>query len=535
MADMMSRLRLLAQQWPRFLLPLLMVLLSLIQPTRVFDRWWYDLQQNWLTLPLKTPVVVVAIDDASLRLLGRWPWSRALHAELITQLQQARAVGLDVVFAEPSDPNADAQLARAIAAHGRVALPVFVDRSRQSSQMLLPLPELSREAAALGHVDVNLDSDGIVRRLYLYAGIGQAEFPALPLALLQAGGASARNPTAITQALGQEWVVGSPLLLAFGNISERITVISAADVLLGKVSPEQWREKWVLIGVTAAGTGDLTPTPVRWEERPVAGVMLNAIALDNLLQHEHIRPLPAWAEGMVWGLLWIASLWCQRWRQGGYIALLLGLGLIWGGSAVFWQIFHGWFAPFPASILLMAGTFLHWHARRQQVIDNPLGAVLDHPRFEARLQQHRQRAQQEGQALSLLMVDLDWFKSYNDRYGTPAGDLVLRQIAKILQAHVGQYGEVLRCGGEEFAIVLPANQTEGVIFAQQLLQAIHDLHLPHEDAPDGVITVSIGIALLDPSVHIEPTLWVSFANLALYEAKDGGRNRLSIQIVPFDS
>lgn len=522
-------------RWPQLLLPLLVLLLALWQPTRVLDRWWYDQQQAWLTLPQNDQIVVVAIDDASLRLLGRWPWSRALHAELLQQLHTARAVGLDVVFAEPSDAQADTQLANAISQHGRVALPVFVDRSRQSPQMLLPLPSLANRAAALGHVDLNFDGDGVVRRLYLQAGIGDTDFPALPMAMLQAGGVHPRNPTAIVHSISGDWVTADPLLLAFGDVTRRIRVISAADVLLGKISPEEWREKWVLIGVTATGTGDLAPTPVRWEDRPLAGVMLNAVALDNLLRHDQIHPLAWWLEIMVWLLLWAAALWCRRWRRGGMVGLLIVIALVWGASATLLHNFHWWFAPFPASLLVLAGGVLHWHQRQQQVTaPDPLGSVLDHPRFEARLQQLRELAQQQQQPLALFIADLDWFKRYNDRYGTIAGDLVLRQIGKALQAHVAGIGEVLRCGGEEFALVLPYDQIQAETFGTALLQRIHDLHLTHEDTPCGVITVSLGIALLAPTIHIEPTLWVSFANLALYEAKDGGRNRLSIQVVPAD-
>jgi len=162
-------------------------LLSFFSVLERIDAVFYDkistIQQS---LP-DNNIVIVAIDEESLQTLGRWPWSRSLHAELINRLHKtgSNVIGLDILFSEPqNDPFADELLAAAIAAHGAVILPVapVADGNVERINLVEPL-SFFRENARLGHVDIELDSDGIARRVFLKAGIEEPRWPAFELAL----------------------------------------------------------------------------------------------------------------------------------------------------------------------------------------------------------------------------------------------------------------------------------------------------------------------------------------------------------------
>ncbi|MEI2783894.1 MAG: CHASE2 domain-containing protein, partial [Candidatus Competibacter sp.] len=143
-------------------------------------------------------IAIIAIDEQSLRELGRWPWSRRLHARLIRKLGAAgpKGIALSIVFGEPDtgDPAADEELAAALADNGRVVLPALGEQDRVGGQLIetLPIPALAKAAAGIGHVDVELDPDGIARSVYLRAGLGSPYWPTLALALLEAANPDAR-------------------------------------------------------------------------------------------------------------------------------------------------------------------------------------------------------------------------------------------------------------------------------------------------------------------------------------------------------
>ena len=141
-----------------------------------------------LSRPAHPDIVIVAIDDPSIAAIGRWPWRRALHAELITRLstQQPRAIGMDVLFNEEDldYPADDLLLAEALRRSGRVVLPVVRrGHGRAANLADLPWPAFAGAAAGLGHVHVAPDNDGVVRSLYLQEGPAAASWQHFSMAL----------------------------------------------------------------------------------------------------------------------------------------------------------------------------------------------------------------------------------------------------------------------------------------------------------------------------------------------------------------
>jgi diguanylate cyclase (GGDEF)-like protein len=138
------------------------------------------------------------------------------------------------------------------------------------------------------------------------------------------------------------------------------------------------------------------------------------------------------------------------------------------------------------------------------------------------------RAARLDQPLALAMLDVDWFKKYNDHYGHQAGDECLRKVASVFAANVCRTGDlVARYGGEEFVFIAPATDGGNALYmAQKVSEALQNLALPHQMSPFGFVTISIGVAALVPGETDASEILVQAADTALYRAKQQGRNRV---------
>jgi diguanylate cyclase (GGDEF)-like protein/PAS domain S-box-containing protein len=136
------------------------------------------------------------------------------------------------------------------------------------------------------------------------------------------------------------------------------------------------------------------------------------------------------------------------------------------------------------------------------------------------------RAIRSNAAISVLMIDVDHFKRYNDRYGHISGDNCLKDIARTIASCIHRPADLLaRYGGEEFIVVLPNTDSAGArMIAEQIRNALEERQIPHEDSSQSVVTVSIGCATQIPQPRSLSTLLVKIADEALYQAKSAGRN-----------
>jgi diguanylate cyclase (GGDEF)-like protein len=136
------------------------------------------------------------------------------------------------------------------------------------------------------------------------------------------------------------------------------------------------------------------------------------------------------------------------------------------------------------------------------------------------------RHNRASREVSLMMVDVDSFKKYNDLYGHLAGDACLRTIAGALRQCVRREADLAaRYGGEEFVVLMPATEAAGAkVVAGQLLEAVRALGIPHAGIGHKVVTVSVGVASWPAGVAFDPAALIERADKALYEAKGRGRN-----------
>lgn len=373
-------------QGPWLLAALLSCLLALFPPSPLqrLDLTAYDsLEPLFRAEAIHSQASVIAIDDDSLSIYGRWPWKRSQYAELIERLnsESVPAIGLPILFVE--EANDDPLLAAALNRSGRVVLAVAPNKSGNNMTNLLPNPTLGKAAAALGHVDVELDTDALVRRTYQQAGAGALRWEALALATLrlastaQASTADEDHRTfAPIQKISnhQSWLRGGELLLPYPDSANAPESIPYHKLLAHPALFKRLHGKAVFIGTTASGLEAGLITPDSRQGRPMPAVEFhartyNALASGLIYQQARAPLVVAFALA----ILLLAAILHRRIRKvsSSFISLA-GLGVLIPLSSGY--MLHQqqlWLSPTPALFSLLAGGLL-WLAISQRHLERSL-------------------------------------------------------------------------------------------------------------------------------------------------------------------
>lgn len=148
-------------------------------------------------------------------------------------------------------------------------------------------------------------------------------------------------------------------------------------------------------------------------------------------------------------------------------------------------------------------------------------------RFDEILETEWHRTMRESAALSLIMIDIDFFKKYNDLYGHASGDDCLRAVAQALKKSIKRASDnVARYGGEEFAVILPGTDNESAaMIAERIRSSVESLKIPHgQNKGNDYVTISLGVATVFPLQNTNPLMLIKAADRFLYQAKDEGKN-----------
>jgi diguanylate cyclase (GGDEF)-like protein len=161
---------------------------------------------------------------------------------------------------------------------------------------------------------------------------------------------------------------------------------------------------------------------------------------------------------------------------------------------------------------------------------DPVTGVANRRNFDDALVLEWRRAARSGTPLSLIMIDIDAFKAYNDVYGHQAGDDCLRRVAESLQSHLHRAGDIVtRYGGEEFAVLMAGDRAGDL--AELLRASVETMRIEHRASPaSDVVTISVGVATMVPDRDRDPAALLKAADEALYAAKAAGRNRVSVYV-----
>lgn len=344
--------------------------------------------QKWLIrargpLPVPEDIAIVAIDEASLARLGRFPWHRALTGQLLNQLAQTepKAIALDVLFSEATNNADDTALAAAIAKAGNVVAATQLARTESGSvAWLQPFPAVGKAAAGIGHVHVSTEVDGVAGSFLVRQAddLGQASW-AMALETIRVGeGANSQSiqelPGAVmvggrifpvrteahfiqiesgrprsTQRFRASWI---PIEYVGPTGSFASHTFSFVDVLQGKVPTTAFRGKYVIVGATAASLGDRFTSPFVHTEgpdgqqhgEPLSGVEVLANSLNTVLRGRSYADTPDWLAavcGALAALLTIGGLWLAQGKMESLkqlFAIVVIVVLILGLS--YWAFAH---------------------------------------------------------------------------------------------------------------------------------------------------------------------------------------------------
>lgn len=440
--------------------------------------------------PASSEVVIVAVDDASLAEIGRWPWPRRVRAQLIRRLEEAGAavIGVDAVDSEAGTSACaaelperfpgvaeeqwtefrtallaasqdDRELAEAIRDSGRTVLGYFFNldgpfgpttarasrynavqsadrrghrKAIEARSVVGNLPELNEAAREVGYFNVVPDSDGFVRRYPLVIRFGEEFFLPLPLAMLRVY--RPESPLALRFAeFGVEAVrfgtravpvaENGEMLLNYRGPGHTFRHVSAVDVLAGRVPAEVFRDRLVLIGVTARAVYDIRVTPF---DPVFPGVEIHATVLDNILRGDFLwqpKLVVVFEIAIILGLCIFLGVSLRRLR--GMWGSAVGFGLL-AGYFVGSQWIFLWYRvplslayPFLAIFFAYAAVVVHQYMveeRKKRTLRNALElhlspAVARHVRSNPDMM----RLGGEKRTLSVLFSDIRGFTSMSER------------------------------------------------------------------------------------------------------------------------
>ena len=215
-----------------------------------------------------------------------------------------------------------------------------------------------------------------------------------------------------------------------------------------------------------------------------------------------------------------AENWCTMPRAGHRLYLAIDAGPIYDD--------HGKLIAVVETLRDMTEQKLAQMALQNLAARDGLTGIANRRAFDDRLQLEWLRSQREGMPLSLCLIDVDFFKRYNDNYGHQQGDECLRQVATTIAASLFRPGDLAaRYGGEEFAVIMPNTKENGTLaVAERICERIRDIGLPHAHSDVAAnVTVSIGTATMTPQPDQGFAELVAAADAALYAAKHAGRDR----------
>jgi len=350
------------------------------------DRIFYDTLVRSHTIDYPDDIVLIAIDEPSLAKLGAWPWSRERHAELLTKLKLAEVVAFDIIFSEPQSASlnnrslnasvmsADKALAEAISKYANVVLPMYIEQQYTGyAREILPLSSIAESAAGIGQVNIDFDSDGIVRGVTKAAGLGSPYWPHLTIAMLELENSLPdkrfkveREDVSLQDSRSSTYGLEKSefLNIRFIGPARSVFSLSYVDVLEGVVAESEFRNKTVLVGATAKGLGDNIATPLG----VLSGVEFHANAYQALRTGAVITSLDEnyrvlIAAGMVLLFSWALS---HISPTAFLFSSLFVIVVIVFLSSLAFRVFSVWLPPVPM-VAAIAFFYPLWSWRRIQI------------------------------------------------------------------------------------------------------------------------------------------------------------------------
>ena len=534
-------------------------------------------------------IVVLAVDDASLESLwekfGEWPIPRNVYGDLINylELQKPQSIIFDLMFIKSIRATADADkyLAETMNKYNNIYTAMNLDDHPSSLRLPIDLPDrlalniendsnvdfsqksykncrpimssLIDGKVNIGMTNVQRASDGILREITPIMMYKDKYYPYLSF---KAGA------DYIEQKNAKDFVIdansnlkvfdtkipltkdGNAILNWYGPsgthtiipMYEEINAMTGTNKNLN--TKFDFKDKVIIIGTTATALQDNKSVPIQNIIYP--GVEVHATFFNNMLDNNFIRKTDAFTDiiiitsviAIVGAIVTLST----STLFASLSTILFGIAYLFI-SYYLMELYNLWIPVVMPVISIMAAFALSFLAKyllkardfeyqyKLATIDG-LTELYNHRYFQDTLRKQIDIARRYNQAFSLIIIDIDFFKKFNDTYGHQAGDAVLRQVAKILKNNSRATDYVCRYGGEEMTIILPNTSAEDALFnANRICKAVADtpFHLTPVDKVN--VTISLGVSTFPDNAQTPQDL-IEWADKGLYYAKEHGRNQV---------
>lgn len=504
-------------------------------------------------------IVVIEITDSDITELGRWPWKRSWLAAMTKTLSDfgAKCTYFDIILSEASpkeEEKEDALFQEALEVTKNVYLPfVFQESSFGIKNIIPPLERFSPYLKGTGATNIYPDIDGTIRRIPLVFLEKEKTYPHIALKI--AGDYLGLNP---------EEIKDRSLLLS--NSRERIKIplteddkmlinwsgkwgdtfkhYRFLDVLAGyqdlrenkkpRINLNDFKDSICLVAVTAIGLYDIKSVPLQ-PEYPGIGVI--ATSLSNILDKRPLYIPPAWVNILILYLLALMPAFLifgeKPLRETFYVILVgciyFSINFLFFKKGVVLNLSSPILGLFASYFTVGTYNFVRVSVERKNFfkmsVTDGLTGLHNISYFKMLLEIEIKLTNLEpGKKFSIIMCDIDHFKGFNDTYGHQVGDLVLKEVANILNHSVRSSDIVARYGGEEMIILLKGSSLDHALSSAEKIKNNVENHVIKDHDKIYKVTISLGVSDFKMSDTLEKV--IKRADEGLYKAKESGRNRV---------
>lgn len=511
-------------------------------------------------------IVIVAIDDGSYEYIldkyGEWPLRRDMYAQMVDYIeaQQPKTVAFDLMFVKSmkSDIESDNALINVFKKYDNVYTSMNLDNQPEDLRIPPQLPEkltvkpypnvkdtieysncrvilqgILDATSNIGMINVSRSDDGVLREMPLYLKYNGKYYPQLGYRVALASGNVKNVQPNEDASVILNWYGPAG---TFENIS-MYKLLKAVEN--NDIKAFDFHNKIVYFGATAASLFDIKTIPV---DKVYPGVEVQATYVNNLLDGSLIKQCPEYVNILAGLLLALLTVIFVMKIQSMPTAFGLSVTI-----SAFYVMFAYELMRFkyywikivsPLSIVLFAFILAvivkyliksrDFDTQYKLATTDGLTELYNHRYFQEQMQRFVSHSDRYNTVFSLIIIDIDFFKKFNDNFGHQSGDAVLRQVAFALKKNVRATDIVCRYGGEEMSIILPNTKNEeAVAIANKLCTIIGTKKCKLANGKESNVTISLGVSTYGEEDGLTPTELIASADKRLYHAKENGRNRVN--------
>ena len=518
---------------------------------------------------------------------GEWPLPRDVYVKLIDYLeaQNPKIIAFDLMFVKSmkSPVNADEALIRAMAKYKNVFTAMNLDNQPEDLRTPPKLPEslavnvtnysdinfddltfsncrsilegILRVTDNIGMINVSRADDGILRKMPLFVKYQDKYYSQLGLkvaleAINLQGDEKINTKNFVIDKdsnliLGERKIFtdkdGGVILNWYGpnGVYTQVPMYKLIKVINGEATDSgfDFKNKIVYFGTTASALFDIKTTPTG---KTVPGVEVQATYLNNFLDNNFIVKADKAVTAFTGIILALLTGFCIMRISSAFTASFASVSLYLIYIIVSYYMmkyFNIWLEviyPLMLALLAFISAFIvkyliksrDFEQQYKLATTDGLTELYNHRYFQEQMLMMVENAKRYNKEFSLIILDIDYFKKFNDTFGHQAGDAVLRQVAHTLKKNVRATDIVCRYGGEEMSIILPNTpKDEAASTAQKICDRVASNKYKLNSDKEGQVTISLGVATF-PHDGSTPSEIIDAADKRLYTAKNSGRNRV---------